>query len=181
MNEERRETIDTERPASSPGDFLLVPKVEYDLPKGRVGAGDAVIDGRALRNVDRIIDLLDVVDEPPAMEEVALGGSVPKAAERIFDLTDIVEDPSIAESHEGQDIIVIDGRVYERVTRPRSVKLETAVLLEHPPRIDNGLHDEIMKAVIKIAEGIVRDAVPDIAERVVREEIEKLKAENQLS
>lgn len=154
MEEQRRETTDEERLSSSPVDSSPLMTVEADLSKGKIDEEDMVIDGRVLRGVDRILDLVDVVDDQP-----------------------------IVESHGGQDIIVIDGRVYERVTRPRNVMLDTAALTEHsaPPRIDNGLHDEIMKAVIKIAEGIVRDAVPDITERIIREEIEKLKADNQLS
>jgi hypothetical protein len=41
--------------------------------------------------------------------------------------------------------------------------------------VDTGLHDEIMKRAVEIAERIAREVVPDIAERVIREEIEKLK------
>lgn len=154
MDEQRRVTGSEERPVSSPGDFLPMMTMEIDISKGKIGSEDVVIDGKVLKAVDRIFELVDVVDDEPMVE-----------------------------SRDGQDIIVIDGRVYERVTRPRQVMLETSALMEHsaPPRIDNGLHEEIMKAVIKIAEGIVRDAVPDIAERIIREEIEKLKADNQLS
>jgi len=41
--------------------------------------------------------------------------------------------------------------------------------------VDTGLHDEIMKRAQEIAEKVAREIIPDIAERVIREEIEKLK------
>jgi hypothetical protein len=41
--------------------------------------------------------------------------------------------------------------------------------------VDTGLRDEIMKRAAEIAEKVARELVPDIAERVIREEIEKLK------
>jgi hypothetical protein len=41
--------------------------------------------------------------------------------------------------------------------------------------VDPGIHDEIMKRASEIAEKIAREMIPDIAERVIREEIEKLK------
>jgi len=47
------------------------------------------------------------------------------------------------------------------------------------PRIDaivgGRLQDEIMKKVAEVAERVAREQFPGIAERVVREEIEKLK------
>jgi len=51
-------------------------------------------------------------------------------------------------------------------------------VVERRPRmavVDTGLHDEIMKRAVEIAERIAREVIPDIAERVIREEIEKLK------
>jgi hypothetical protein len=40
---------------------------------------------------------------------------------------------------------------------------------------DAGLNDEIIKRVSEIAERIAKEMVPGIAERVIREEIDKLK------
>ena len=51
-------------------------------------------------------------------------------------------------------------------------------VVERKPRmalVDTGLHDEIMKRAQEIAEKVAREIIPDIAERVIREEIEKLK------
>jgi hypothetical protein len=41
--------------------------------------------------------------------------------------------------------------------------------------VDPGLREEIMKRAGEIAEKVAREIVPDIAERIIREEIEKLK------
>ena len=51
-------------------------------------------------------------------------------------------------------------------------------VVEKRPRVavvDAGIRDEIMKRASEIAEKIARDIVPSVAERVIREEIEKLK------
>jgi len=51
-------------------------------------------------------------------------------------------------------------------------------VVEKKPRmalVDAGLHDEIMKRASEIAGKIARDIIPSVAERVIREEIEKLK------
>lgn len=51
---------------------------------------------------------------------------------------------------------------------------------EESPRIalsGNGLSEEIMKKVSEITERIAREMIPDIAERVIKEEIDKLKRE----
>ncbi len=145
---------DITAPPSPVGNFPTGRMVDFDISQGKIGAEDMVIDGRVLRTNDRIYDLLDVVEEPPP-----------------------------AESNDGQEIIIIDGRVYERVARPgKELFAATGGLgTLRAPLLDNSLHDEIMKAAVKIAEAIVRESVPDIAERLIKEEIAKLKADNQLS
>jgi len=73
-----------------------------------------------------------------------------KPNEKIYDLIDVVED-------EGGD----DGIVVEK-------KPKVAV-------VNTGLQDEIMKRVSETAERVAREIMPEIAERIIREEIEKLK------
>ncbi|MCE5264875.1 MAG: hypothetical protein LLG97_15260 [Deltaproteobacteria bacterium] len=64
-------------------------------------------------------------------------------------------------------------------TKPGPEKIYDLVdVVERRPRmaiVDTGLHDEIMKRAVEIAEKIAREVIPDVAERVIREEIEKLK------
>lgn len=94
-------------------------------------------------------------------------GRVLKPEDRIHDLVDVLdtvsgfreEDPG--ERRDGPEIIYDLVDVVER--KPRMAL------------VDTGLHDEIMKRAKEIAEKIAREIIPDIAERVIREEIEKLK------
>ena len=41
--------------------------------------------------------------------------------------------------------------------------------------VNMGLQDEILNRVTETAERVAREIIPDIAERIIREEIEKLK------
>jgi len=73
-----------------------------------------------------------------------------KPGEKIFDLVDAIE----------EDL----GNV--------------SVGLDKKPKVavvNMGLQDEILKRVTETAERVAREIMPDIAERIIREEIEKLK------
>ncbi|MEW6334800.1 MAG: hypothetical protein AB1558_11065, partial [Thermodesulfobacteriota bacterium] len=51
-------------------------------------------------------------------------------------------------------------------------------VVERKPRmalVDPGLHEEIMRRASEIAERIAHDVIPVVAERVIREEIDKLR------
>jgi hypothetical protein len=51
-------------------------------------------------------------------------------------------------------------------------------VVEKKPRmafVDTGLHEEIMKRAAEIAEKVTREVIPTVVERIIREEIEKLK------
>lgn len=101
--------------------------------------GVMMIEGRILKPEDRIIDLMDVLEDSPASATLHISEGK-AASERIYDLVDVVE--------------------------------------RKPPKmafVDAGLHDEIMKRAAEIAERVAREVIPDVAERIIREEIEKLK------
>ena len=94
-------------------------------------------------------------------------GRVLKPEDRIHDLSDVVEDsPGLpAEGLPGRKPGP-DG-IYDLVD-----------VVEKRPKmafVDTGLRDEIMRRAEEIAEKVAREIVPDVAERVIREEIEKLK------
>jgi hypothetical protein len=102
--------------------------------------GVMMIEGRVLKQKDKIHDLEDVLSEgglPATPAEFFPGKGAGR--EKIYDLVDVVE------------------------KRPRMAL------------VDAGLHDEIMKRAAEIAEKVARDVIPAVAERVIREEIEKLK------
>lgn len=96
-------------------------------------------------------------------------GRVLKPEDRIHELVDIIDPASEArgedpgERREGPEIIYDLVDVVER--KPKMAL------------VDTGLHDEIMKRAREVAERVAREIIPDIAERVIREEIEKLKKE----
>lgn len=99
-----------------------------------------MIEGRMLRPEDRILDLVDVLEDSPVFPAERLPEGKPNP-ERIYDLVDVVVE-------------------------------------RKPPKmafVDAGLHDEIVKRAAEIAERVAREVIPDVAERIIREEIEKLK------
>jgi hypothetical protein len=94
-------------------------------------------------------------------------GRVLKPQDIVHDLLDVLEDSS---GFTRQGIPGKGGsreRIYDLVD-----------VVEKKPRmalVDTGLHEEIMKRASEIAEKVAREIIPTVAERVIREEIEKLK------
>jgi hypothetical protein len=101
-----------------------------------------------------------------------------KPDDKVHDLVDVIDDNAGAETKQEREIIVIDGRVYERVSKQGDEAHDLVDAVEQGSGghvHDPGLNDEIMKRVSEIAERIAKELVPEIAERVIREEINKLK------
>lgn len=99
--------------------------------------------------------------------------------DRIYDLLDLVED-ELPEARNPQEVIVIDGRGYDRVLRPGEKIYELQDVLEEGPGPGfpgEAMEEEMRKIALAMAEKIAREIIPEIAERVIREEIEKLKTE----
>jgi hypothetical protein len=112
-------------------------------------------------------------------ESVLIDGRLLKPTDTIHVLVDIVDDQTDREAKNDQEIIVIDGRVYERVAKQTDKVYDLVDVVErgssgslHDVKLDN---DEIIKRVTEVTERIAREMFPGIAERVIREEIEKLK------
>lgn len=94
-------------------------------------------------------------------------GRVLKPEDRIHNLVDFLDSESGFRGKNVSEMKSGPQKIYDLVD-----------VVERRPRmalVDTGLHDEIMKRAAEIAEKIAREVVPDIAERVIREEIEKLK------
>lgn len=89
---------------------------------------------------------------------------------KIYDLTDIYEEKN---GRNNQEVIVIDGRGYERIVKDNDGHNLVDVIEDR--KTADEVKDEIIKQATAIAEKIARDIIPQIAERVIREEIEKLK------
>jgi hypothetical protein len=94
---------------------------------------------------------------------------------KIFDLTEVYEERN---GRNKQEVIVVDGRGYEKTTKDNNNINGLADAVESR-LTSNGFHDEIIKRATEIAEKIAREIIPEIAERVIREEIEKLKKLNE--
>jgi hypothetical protein len=90
---------------------------------------------------------------------------------KIYDLTEVYEERN---GRNNQEVIVVDGRGYERMSKDNRRIHELVDVVEDQSAADN-LNEEIIKKTMEIAERIAREMVPEIAERVIREEIDKLK------
>ncbi len=100
-----------------------------------------------------------------------------KPTDSIYDLLDVVDDlPGVRDE---QEVIIIDGRGYDRVLKPEDKIYDLYDVVEEG-RVaylrDGGMEEEMRKIALEMAEKIARELIPDIAERVIREEIEKLKS-----
>ena len=104
-------------------------------------------------------------------DNTAIGqGRLLKPSDKIYDLVDVVLAPKAA------------GEPAERRQVRQEVIYDLVDVVERKPKmavVDTGLHDEIMRRAVEIAEKVAREIIPDIAERVIREEIEKLKKGSQ--
>ena len=94
-------------------------------------------------------------------------GRMLKPEDRIHDLHDILEDsPGFP----------TEGQPGGRPGPEKIYDLVDVVEKKHKMAfVDTGLRDEIMKRTAEIAEKVARELIPDVAERIIREEIEKLK------
>lgn len=100
---------------------------------------------------------------------ILIDGRLLKQDDIIYDLVDVITNNSDSGSQRDQEVIVIDGKVYERVSSTKDSIVELTDVIEE------GHHDEVFRRISEITERIAREIIPDIAERVIKEEIEKLK------
>jgi hypothetical protein len=104
-------------------------------------------------------------------DEFMAEDSIMTGDKKIYDLTEIYEERN---GRSNQEIIVVDGRGYEKITKDNKYIHELVDVAEDQSAANN-LHEEMLNRVTQIAERIAREVVPEIAEKVIREEIEKLK------
>jgi len=91
--------------------------------------------------------------------------------EKIYDLEDVMEEGPAFKKEIKQGVIPIDGRLYERPSSPENIYDLTEVI-EEPKE---NMEAMISRIAEEVAEKIAREVIPVVAERVIREEIEKLK------
>lgn len=101
---------------------------------------------------------------------------------KIYELTEIYDERSgygrrATDGKNPQQVVMIDGRGYERIKARQRIHERvhdlTDIVEDHScqPQINEAL----MKQSLEIIEKIARELIPGIAERVIREEIEKIK------
>lgn len=76
-----------------------------------------------------------------------------------------------------QDVIVVDGRGYERNSSGNK-EIHNLVDIVENAQAGDILYEEIMKKSEEIISKIAREIVPEITERIIKEEIEKIKKNN---
>lgn len=94
-----------------------------------------------------------------------------KDEKKIYDLTDV---SSETDNGNNQEVIIIDGRGYEN-SPPDKKEVFTLVDVIDDPQAQENLYKEILKRSEEIVERIVRQVVPEIAEKLIKAEIEKIK------
>ncbi|HUH65845.1 MAG TPA: hypothetical protein VLZ07_05375, partial [Syntrophales bacterium] len=93
-------------------------------------------------------------------EDMLVDGRLLKPSDRIYDLTERVDDNGGLENKKDREIIVIDGRVYERVSRPGD---EPGEIVDAIDRASGGtladpvLSEEMIKKISEIAEKTARE------------------------
>lgn len=93
---------------------------------------------------------------------------------KIHNLTDEVE----AENNGNhQEVIVVDGRGYENDSQLKEEVYNLVDIIDEH-QLDKKRYEDILQRVEKIVESITRKMFPAIAERIIKEEIEKLKKNN---
>lgn len=97
--------------------------------------------------------------------------SIIKDNKEVYDLTDELRDEN---NGNNQDVIVVDGRGYENDSE---IKKEVYNLVEviNDNKMGDRIYEDILKRLEEIIERTAAGIVPEIAERIIREEIEKLK------
>ena len=97
--------------------------------------------------------------------------SIIKDNKKIYDLTDVSTD---AENGNSQEVIIVDGRGYEKSNFEQEEVFTLLDVVDDPQAREN-LYEEILKRSEAIVERIARQVVPEIAEKMIRAEIEKIK------
>ena len=101
--------------------------------------------------------------------------SIIKDNKKIYDLTDVFTD---AENGNTQEVIIVDGRGYEKSNFEQEEVFTLLDVVDDPQAREN-LYKEILKRSEAVVERIARQVVPEIAEKMIRAEIEKIKKETE--
>jgi len=102
-------------------------------------------------------------------EGILINGRLLKPDDRVYDLVEVIKDGKISEGQQNREIDVINGQVSHKICSPNDKAVELTDVVE------KAYHEEVIKRISETAERIAREMIPGIAERIIREEIEKIK------
>lgn len=95
-----------------------------------------------------------------------------KEDKTVHDLTEEIHDNGHADN---QDVIVVDGRSYEHGSHLNEEVYNLTDVVDDDQKINDKIYGDILRRLEAIVEKTAREMIPDIAERIIRAEIEKLK------
>ncbi len=101
---------------------------------------------------------------------------------KIFELTEIVDERTgrgrrLTDVNGAKQTVILDGRSDERGKSNSGCIHELTDVVEDRPLTDQG-NEALVRRTEEIIEKIARQMIPEIAQRVIREEIDKIKAES---
>ncbi|MBN1614959.1 MAG: hypothetical protein JW950_10880 [Deltaproteobacteria bacterium] len=102
-----------------------------------------------------------------------------KPGDKVYELVDVIEEEREALDLEPGIVAVDRGESFRHIPMPGERIFDLLDVIEEdiPASLPDLIsREEMMQKVSEIAERISREIIPAIAERVIREEIEKLKA-----
>jgi len=138
---------------------------EFSNEKGKSIISKSAAKGPLPGATDKVYDLIDIVHEFP---------------DKIHELSDTVEELEPLRKEEPQELLIIDGRGYKEGRQPEEKIHDLVDITEEKRTPDQPqvLPEDVMrKAIVETVERMTREMIPGIAERIIREEIEKLKRE----
>ncbi len=110
-------------------------------------------------------------------EETGMEKPTYKEGERIYDLTDVIEEPPLKIDRGDPATTAKEqtaGEALGEVLFPKDRKVyDLTNLFDENQEVQ--IREEIRRKAVEIAERVAREVMPGIVERVIREEIEKLK------
>jgi hypothetical protein len=105
-------------------------------------------------------------------EEISMdANSIINEDDKIHNLTNEYQE---ANNGSDQDVIVVDGRSYENNSQEKKEIHNLVDVIEDTRNADK-MYEEILKRSEDIVRKIALKIVPEIAERIIKEEIEKIR------
>lgn len=104
----------------------------------------------------------------------------PGGGKKIFELTEVYEERPTGSSQtqtgaqSGNNIVVIDGRFYEKVKVSGAALYDLTDVIEERVAAPD-VQEAVIRQIQETTERIAREMIPGIVERVLREELGKLK------